>query len=111
MVGPTTQVTPEIIVLATITFLPLWLPAISGAVLLPIAAKRSKDKTLHCQVLWFGLFAVFVLGVVILAPSTGTRTTTSYLQDLILLVGFLGGGYSLYGSARSLVPLNRVMSD
>ena len=108
---PTNQVSPLIIILFFFTFLPLFLPAISGVFFLPIAARRSGDKALRRQLRWFGLFAVFALGVVSLAPNFGSATSTSYAQTLVLLIGFSGGGYALYRSAKSLVPLNKLPQE
>ncbi|HYB04877.1 MAG TPA: hypothetical protein VED17_10460 [Nitrososphaerales archaeon] len=79
-----------------------------GVLLLPLASRRSGDATLRRQIRWFGAFALFVFGTVLLAPFTGSATATTFAQQVVGLVGGSGAGYALYRSAKSLVPLNKM---
>jgi hypothetical protein len=87
--------------------IPFLIATISGLILLPIAARRSKNVTLRSHLRWFGLFFVplifsFPLGVL---PLPGLATVTVLTADSLL------GAYCLYRSVRSLVPLNRISLD
>jgi hypothetical protein len=102
------------LLLFPVSFSRSWIPPISGAVILPVAAKRSKDTTLHKHLRWFFVFAIFTVGLVIVArdfgPSPGIAGTT-YAQQLVTLIAILVGGYALYRSAKSLVPLNKLPQE
>jgi hypothetical protein len=105
-----------------IFLIPFILVGVSGAVVLPLAARHSKDITLNRHLRWFGVFSIFLIGWVLmnLAATVSTAmnpatllisplsVTTSYLVDLVNIVGLSGGGYSLYKGARSLAPMNRI---
>jgi hypothetical protein len=82
--------------------LPTILIPILGVVLLPFAARRSKDSALRRHLIWFGLFGVCQFLVILVAATLGSFSGATYF------VGFTLGGYFLYRSARSLVPLNRI---
>ncbi len=82
---------------------PFLVTLFSGAVILPLAARRSSDTTLRNHLKWFGLFSVSIFFALLLGfQLNGTA------QELVLPTSFLAGGYCLYRSARSLVLLNRV---
>ena len=106
-----------------IFLLPFILVGISGGYVLPLAARRSRDVTLNAHLRRFGLFTVFAVGwffAWFAVPQSQTAMnpitllsgplTDTYLllADLIALLGFSGGGYFLYKSARALAPLNRI---
>jgi hypothetical protein len=79
--------------------IPALIVVFSGAVALPIAIRRSKDKTLKKQLSWFAVYMVwlvllFVGGIFI-----------SNLPNVVILIIFLAGAYPLYRSAIALVPL------
>ncbi len=84
---------------------PEFVTIISGAVFLPIIAQRSKDMTLRKHFRWFGLFVAFVF---LLFPLGSLTANDPFLMTLSFFVALLWGGYCLYKSARSLVPLNRL---
>jgi len=107
-----------------IFLIPFIIVGVSGAVVLPRAARRSKDATFNRHLRWFGGFIVLAVGwffasflvsqlaaggmnpaTLLNAPLTDVQ---NYLEALAALVGLAGGGYCLYRSARSLVPLNRI---
>jgi|GEM_PF-1208281 drug/metabolite transporter (DMT)-like permease len=83
-----------------------------------VAARRSKDPTLHRNLRWFALFIVFVLGYTeagYLNYITGQQNTTGggYLVffniiGVIVTLVPVAGAYSLYRSAKSLAPLQSV---
>jgi hypothetical protein len=78
---------------------PALIVVFSGAVVLPIATWRSRDKILKRQLSWFAVYMIwFVFFLVggILIPNAPL---------VIELVIFLAGAYPLYRSATSLVPL------
>jgi len=78
---------------------------ISGVIFLPAIALRSKwDKTLRRHFLWFapsyaGLLFIFFLGSIV---------PTGLAGSIVTIIIVLAMGYSLYRSAKSLVPLNRI---
>jgi hypothetical protein len=79
--------------------IPLLVIVFSGLVVLPIAIRRSKDKTLKKQLSWF---AVYFIWLVLLLVGSNFVPTTTAVVPLVLL---LAGAYPLYRSATSLVPL------
>lgn len=90
--------------------LPTLATAISGIVVVPTIALRSRDAVFRTHLRWFALFEGAVL-ILILASAAGIVFITSISasgSSLIEFATFLGGGYCLYRSARSLVPLNRL---
>ncbi len=76
----------------------------SGAVFLPIAARRSMDPLLRKQLGWFGVFFVCFLGAFIFGFSFAAPLATV----LSALIALTIASYTLYKSARSLAPLNRL---
>jgi hypothetical protein len=83
---------------------------ISGAVFLPIAARRSGDASLRRQLKWFGAFVLLLLVVSILAAPSGQGANVYGVAAM--LGGIYSADYCLYKSAKSLVPLNRLsLSD
>ncbi|MDA4135812.1 MAG: hypothetical protein OK449_02275 [Thaumarchaeota archaeon] len=92
-----------------ITFeIPVLVPIVAAALILPVAALRSRDSVLRKHLLWFGLFAVFLL-VFIEVLSSGL---TDPLQIILVQdLGLVLGGYCIYKSAKSLVPLNKLASS
>jgi hypothetical protein len=89
-----------------VTFeIPVLVPIIAAAFVLPVVGFRSRDPVLRRHLLWFGLFAVFLLAFIeVLSSAFADPLEAVLIQDLGLLIG----GYCLYRSARSLVPLNRI---
>ncbi len=81
-------------------FIPIFIPFVSGAIYLPMSASHSKDRTLRRHFKWFGLFAVCLLAAATYSALISPGPPTS--------VAFIAGGYCLYRSVRSLVPLNRL---
>jgi hypothetical protein len=83
--------------------IPFYIPIPFGAVYLPLVAKRSKDPTLRRHLSWFGLLVVDFFGLSLLFS----------LPPILYVfvarpVAFNLGGYLMYRSARSLVPINRL---
>ncbi len=77
-------------------------PAIMGIILLPIIARRTKDRQLQRHFLWFGSFMLFFFVVLIFL---GIATSFVFIPATV-------AAFSLYRSARSLVPLNKIsLSD
>lgn len=85
-------------------FSPYFPALIVGAMILPIAARRSKDPILHRNLTWF---ALFVAGVFISTlPFDLLSDIFQEVSGTYLLV--LPAIYFLYRSAKALVPLNRL---
>lgn len=89
-----------------ITFaIPVLVPVIAAAIVLPVVGLRSKDPVLRRHLVWFGLFAVFLLAFIEVLSSAFTDPLQAILvQD----VGLLLGAYCLYRSVKSLAPINRI---
>ncbi|MDA4123093.1 MAG: hypothetical protein OK456_07945 [Thaumarchaeota archaeon] len=75
--------------------IPLAIMIFGGAVVLPIAARRSKDRLMKKHLNWFAVYVIVVLGFVFVVGGTP-------LQSLLVAAA---GGYFLYRCVRSLVPL------
>jgi hypothetical protein len=86
-------------ILLGLTSVPGFSIPISALVILPLIARRSKDLNLRKHIIWFGAFPIIQLAAILLAL---------FLWSGTFFVGFAFGGYFLYRSARSLVPLNRI---
>jgi hypothetical protein len=69
------------------------------SILLILMSRRSGDSALRRHLLWFGLFAFIQFSTILVASVSGFA---------VYVVGFAIGGYFLYRSARSLIPLNRL---
>jgi hypothetical protein len=82
--------------------IPVLIILYSGAVALPVAIRRSKDKVLKRQLSWFAIwmvcFVIFFIGAYFINNAAAAPAG---------LVVFLAGAYPLYRSTTSLVPLYR----
>jgi hypothetical protein len=89
-----------------ITFeIPVLVPIVAAAIILPVIGLRSKDPVLRKHLLWFGFFAVLLLTFIkVLSSLFADPLQAILMQDL----GLLLGGYCIYKSAKSLVPLNKI---
>lgn len=89
-----------------------FVPYVSGAIILPIVAWRSKDTRLRKHFEWFGLFALFTILSFFVGgffpELTGTFFPETLTAQLIVTVLSLVPGFCLYRSAKSLVPLNQL---
>jgi hypothetical protein len=81
-------------------FLIVYLMEPVSLVALAVTAVRSKDKLLHAQVAWFGAFLAAELVIVDISRVANSNVG--------LVIGLLLGGYCLFRSAKSLVPLNKL---
>ena len=85
--------------------LPFYITVLSGVILLPVVASRSKDIILRRHLVWFALFA----GILAVCISVASFILTVYAEELFTSVfGLYLGAYCLYRSSKSLVPLNRI---
>ncbi len=76
---------------------PLILALVCGVIFLSVIAVRAKwDRTLRKHFSWFAVFLLFLLGIV--------SGNIPFFAPIFIL----GGGFALYKSAKSLVPLNRI---
>jgi hypothetical protein len=92
--------------------LPIFVTSFSAIVSLPVAAKRSKDKSLRRQLVWFALSVLtFLFPSFILTSFVPSIVASAQLTGYIQGLGFTVGSYCLYKSARALVPLNRVAEE
>ena len=126
----------ETLIVFTI-FTPIIMTTAVGLVFLPVIARRSKDRAFRSHILWFMMFVVvlFVFNFIVISfvssslPSNtsgcpfgyinqnGTCIVVTHLpysteitQLLISIITYIGtvvGGFFLYKSSKSLVPMNR----
>lgn len=82
-----------------------------GAPPMLVGARRSKDPNLRGSLKWFGMSLLFFIGVLLVAIiesalgiSNSDMSSIPYAAVLVLV------GYSLYRSARSLAPINRLQA-
>ncbi len=80
---------------------------LTGAIFVPLYAHRSGDRVLRLQLKWFGLFLVSFLGTVVAANETAGDISMA----VVFIAGFVAMGFSLYRSARSLVPIFKFEDD
>jgi hypothetical protein len=74
-----------------------------GAIFLPVAARRSRDKNLRRHFFWFGIFFLGLLAVFL----GGFNFPFDIVSDLETFGGLFLGGYALYRSAIALAPLKK----
>jgi hypothetical protein len=92
-----------------ITFeIPVLVPIVAAAFILPVAGLRSRDPVLRKHLLWFGLFAVFLLVFIEVLSTAFTDPLQIVLTEDL---GLVLGGYCIYKSAKSLAPLNKLASS
>jgi hypothetical protein len=94
--------------LSNLPFLTFVVPAISGAVYLPLTVFRSRDPTLRRHLAWFGIFVLLLLGILF---SFNLPRLSREIENLVASDSIIVGGYFLYRSARSLAPLHRISSE
>jgi hypothetical protein len=86
-------------ILFVVADLSLLITIITGIIILPMIAIRSKwDVRLRRHFMWFGLFVIIFPGILFNSPVVGVAS--------ILIIAFV-----LYKSAKALVPLNRMSSS
>lgn len=92
--------------LTIVGLFPIFGALIIGAVLLPLSARRTGDRTLRSHMSWFGLFvlATFVGDLI----AAWTYPNHHVGLGLVTYIALPLGAYFLYRSARALVPLNRI---
>jgi hypothetical protein len=79
-----------------------------GAIALLLSAKRSGDMTLRRHLRWTGL-CIFLLWLASQAEDPlSTFITDTYLAQSLTWPLVAAGAYSLYRSAKSLVPFGRI---
>jgi hypothetical protein len=107
---PGASAPPEIVdvVFTLLFFFPIYAAAIAGVVVMPVAARRSKDQTLRKHLEWFFLFIAIQL---ILAGGLGQALGQSGVSELVDGVALLIGLYPLYMSVKKLVPLYKFPAD
>ena len=96
--------------LSNLWLVPTLTTGVSGVLVVPTIALRSRDAVFRSHLKWFALFVAAVL-ILIAASAAGIvfiTSTSASTSSLIEFPTFLAGGYFLYRSARSLVPLNRL---
>jgi hypothetical protein len=81
---------------------PYLIMIVSGALFLPIAARRTKDRTLRRHLMWFGIFFLCLVLVFI-----GGIDYPSFTGALETFAGLFAAGYALYRSAIALAPLKK----
>ena len=85
---------------------PIYLTVFTGVVVIPLAARRSKDANLRKHLEWFFIFILIQLALQGgLSQLFGTNIANNSTQILIDGMAMLLGFYPLYQSAKKLVPL------
>jgi hypothetical protein len=88
----------------TIEIAPFFATAASGVALAAVVALRTADGALRGQLIWFGIFVFVQFAIIIVAQVNS-------VNGAVYFVGFEFAAFALYKSARSLVPLNRILLD
>jgi hypothetical protein len=88
----------------TIEIAPFFATAASGVALAAVVALRTADGALRGQLIWFGVFVFVQFAIIIVAQVNS-------VNGAVYFVGFEFAAFALYKSARSLVPLNRILLD
>lgn len=87
--------------------LPIYVAAISGVVIIPVAARRSGDLVFRKHLRWFFLFLAIQLVLQGGAGQFLDPLSASVVDAVALLLGL----YPIYQSAKRLVPLYRFSAD
>jgi len=93
------------VVLPILFALPIYAAVVAGAVVMPIAARRSRDLTLRRSLEWLVLFIAIQLvlqGIVVPLVSSDPSDPKAIFVDGVAM---LLGAYPLLQSARRLVPI------
>ncbi len=101
---------PDYGLLFSIIFpLPIYLAAFSGAIVVPIAARRTRDLTLRKNLEWFFVFIVIQLGLQggVSQLFASDVASAGLVNGVALMIGF----YPLYQSGKRLVPLYRFSAE
>jgi hypothetical protein len=107
--GNTTFTTfPEVLIIAFI-LAAFFAPPLAGAILLPVVYRRSRDMFLRRHLRWLAVLSIWLFSFLVVATGPiggrlGNEVSNAFFPD----AGYVGVGYFLYRSARSLVPLNRL---
>ncbi|HMD78370.1 MAG TPA: hypothetical protein VKF39_00120 [Nitrososphaerales archaeon] len=83
---------------------PIYIAALAGVLVMPMAARRSRDSTLRKHLEWFFVFIATQLvlqGGVDQIFFSGSVSAYNLVDGIALIVGL----YPLYRSAKGLVPL------
>ncbi len=86
--------TPSVLLLGPVILVPL-----SGALSLSVVSRRSKDIAFRRHLKWFAVFTVLLFFIIPLGANIASYAL------------IFPAGYSLYRSARSLAPLNKISLD
>jgi hypothetical protein len=89
-------------------FSPLFEAGGTGAVVLPIVARRSSDNSLREHLQWFGLMGIVLLIVLPIGIVSDSLKLDSVANNLVLNSLLFVMTYFLYRSAKSLVPRNHL---
>jgi len=80
----------------------IFIPVISGAVVLPIISRWTRDPMLRNHLRWFAVFAVVFLLSLLLGNGPGSNELSGLA---VTYVGLFACAYCLYRSALALTPL------
>jgi hypothetical protein len=84
------------------------IPLVSAAVAIPIISRRSRDMNFRRHLMWFALFGFSLFLPIVIGGILFPSSQPTFNADSSILIGVTIGGYCLYRSAKSLVPLNRI---
>jgi hypothetical protein len=110
-----TQGPPEwlLIVFTVMFFFPIYSAALSGVVIMPIAARRCRDLVFRKHLEWLFVFIAIQLvfaggvGQALQTPNGDSTAASSLVDGVALLIGL----YPIYMSVRRLVPLYRFADE
>jgi hypothetical protein len=94
-------------------FFPIYAAAMSGVLVMPVAARRCKDLVFRSHLEWFFLFIVIqlvaagVIGQLFQSSNPATPPPSILADGLGLLIGL----YPLYMSVKRLVPLYKFSAE
>ena len=106
-VGTLSQPTPLPVVVASgVVIFGTLIPC---SLVLPVSFRRSKDTTLKKQLEWLFLFIAIQLLFAIYGFGLAYNNPSLYVPGVLVVI--MPSGFSLYRSARSLIPLHKFSLD
>jgi hypothetical protein len=106
--GGTTTTTFPAVLIIVFSLAAFLAPPLAGAILLPVVYRRSRDMFFRKHLRWLAALSIWLLSFLVAALGPIGGAVGNQVSNALFDAGYVGVGYFLYRSAKSLVPLNRL---